>query len=477
MTCGTEHQMNDSLICPLTQQLFSVPVLADDGYTYEESAIVKWIQENHTSPKTRQNLSVEGLRPNRLIKSLIEEFENSLRSVDYRFKLDVDVRKERNAIFHINTKSIFRAHWITRRNAPPTILLKMNGVRAKREASFCVQLSRHPHIIRTYGMVEPTPQDSIMLLQEYAPEGSLHDLLDDQPRVPDEMILIEMFSQITDAMTYLAHNHVTHGDLACRNILVFRFNKYKPEDNLVKLTDFGLTRHSSIYLSVNNESVVNDCIPIRYASPELIQHQKCSEKSDIYSMGVTMWEALSKAKMPWSHIETDREICQRVTSGENLPKPIMCSDETWSVILTTMTFNAQERPTFSQLRRSLTRLQYQLETIPRSHTELMNKFQQVLQVEMNEIIIGIAVEQTLVNSSGLNIHQTGATFRRKPDTDITVFRLRIPSDNDLNSFTRYYGENIKNLIMQYEREATTEWVKIHMNTSILYNHMVSIIWK
>ncbi|CAF2933656.1 unnamed protein product [Rotaria sp. Silwood2] len=194
-------------------------------------------------------------------------------------------------------------------------------------------------------------------------------------------------------------------------------------------------------------------------------------------MGVTMWEALSKAKMPWSHIETDREICQRVTSDENLPKPIMCSDETWSVILTTMTFNAQERPTFSQLRRSLTRLQYQLETIPRSHTELMNKFQQVLQVEMNEIVIGIAVEQTLVNSSGLNIHQTGATFRRKPDTDITVFRLRIPSDNDLNSFTRYYGENIKNLIMQYEREATTEWVNIHMNTSILYNHMVSIIWK
>ncbi|CAF4973293.1 unnamed protein product, partial [Rotaria sp. Silwood1] len=178
--------MTDSLICPITQQLFSVPVLAEDGYTYEESAIVKWIQENQTSPMTKQNLSVEGLRPNGRIKSLIEEFENSLLSVDYRFKLNVDVRKERNAIFRVNFKAIHRAQWITRRNAPPTIILEMNGVRAKREASFCVQLSRHPHIIRTYGMVEPTPQDSIMLLQEYAPEGSLHDLLDDQPRVPDE---------------------------------------------------------------------------------------------------------------------------------------------------------------------------------------------------------------------------------------------------------------------------------------------------
>ncbi len=32
--------MADSLICPITQQIFSVPVLVDDGYTYEESAIV-----------------------------------------------------------------------------------------------------------------------------------------------------------------------------------------------------------------------------------------------------------------------------------------------------------------------------------------------------------------------------------------------------------------------------------------------------
>ncbi|CAF3980631.1 unnamed protein product, partial [Rotaria sordida] len=475
MTDCTEHQMADSLVCPITKELFSVPVLADDGYTYEESAIIAWIQENHTSPMTRQNLSVDSLRPNRIIKSLIEEFENSLRSADYRFKLDVDVRKEGRAIFQVNTKSIFRAHWITRRNAPPTILLKMNGVRAKREASFCVQLSRHPHIIRTYGMIEPTPQDSVMLLQEYAPEGSLHDLLDDQPRVPDEMILIEMFSQITDAMAYLAYNRVTHGDLACRNILVFRFNKYKPEDNLVKLTDFGLTRHSSIYLSVNNQSMVNDCIPIRYASPELIQHQECSEKSDIYSMGVTMWEAFSKANIPWSHIQMDQEICQRVITGEKLSKPIMCSDETWSVILTTMTFNAHERPTFPQLRRSLTRLQYQVENITRSHNELMDKFQRVLQVDMNEVVIGIAVEQTLINLSGLNIDQTGATFRRKLDTNVTVFRLKMPSDNDLNSFIRYYGEHFKSLIIQHEREPTTEWVTIQMSTNILYNHMVSII--
>ncbi|CAF1052193.1 unnamed protein product [Rotaria magnacalcarata] len=475
MAHDTEHRMTDSLICPITQEIFSVPVIADDGYTYEESAIVAWIQENHTSPMTRQPLSIESLRPNRVIKNLIEEFENSLHSADYRFKLDVDVRKERNAIFQVNTKSIFRAHWISRRSAPPTVLLKMNGIRAKREASFCVQLSRHPHIIRTYGVVEPTPQDTIMLLQEYAPEGSLHNLLDDVSRVPDELILIEMFSQIADAMTYLAYNRVTHGDLACRNILVFRFDKYNPENNLVKLTDFGLTRHSSIYISVDNGSARNDCIPIRYAAPELIQDQKCSEKTDMYSMGVTMWEAFSKAKIPWSDIETDKEICQRVTSGDKLLKPVMCSDETWTLMLNTMNLSAQERPTFSQLRRLLTKLQYKLENTARNHGELMEKFQKVLQIERNEVLIGIAVEQTLVNLSGLNIDQAGATFRRKPNTHITVFRLRIPSGDDFNNFIRHYRNHFKTLIVEYTREIATEWVTVDVNTNILYNHMVSII--
>jgi serine/threonine protein kinase len=223
--------------------------------------------------------------------------------------------------------------------------------------------------------------------------------------------------------------------------------------------------------------MANDFIPMRYSSPELIQNQECSEKSDIYSMGVTMWEAFSKATIPWSQIETDQEICRRVTSGETVSKPIACSDETWAVILTTMKLNAQERPTFSQLRHSLTRLQYQLENTSRSHEELMNKLQQVLQVEMNEVVVGTAVEQTLVNLSGLNIDQTDATFRRKIHTNITVFRLRIPSENDSMAFVRYYNQHFKNLIIQHQRESTTEWVQIQIDTNILYNHMVSIFFK
>ncbi|CAF1362648.1 unnamed protein product [Didymodactylos carnosus] len=55
---------DDSLRCPITLELFSDPVLAQDGHTYEREAIVEWIEKNGRSPITDQQLSLEHLYPN-----------------------------------------------------------------------------------------------------------------------------------------------------------------------------------------------------------------------------------------------------------------------------------------------------------------------------------------------------------------------------------------------------------------------------
>ena len=62
--------------------------------------------------------------------------------------------------------------------------MKLFGARAEKEASFYEHLTRHPHIVYTYGLVEyPYQQFSdsdtfVMLLQEMAPLGSLYNLLE-----------------------------------------------------------------------------------------------------------------------------------------------------------------------------------------------------------------------------------------------------------------------------------------------------------
>jgi len=48
-------------------------------------------------------------------------------------------------------------------------------------------------------------------------------------------------------MIYLVSNHVVHGDLACRNVLAFRFDEEEPEKIVIKITDFGLSKGSQLY--------------------------------------------------------------------------------------------------------------------------------------------------------------------------------------------------------------------------------------
>ena len=362
--------MQDSFICPITFDLFRDPVVAEDGHTYEREAITKWISEHGTSPLTREPLTVEALRPNRTLKKSVNEFESASRSKKYQFKLGIDVKtKSHRALFQTFGKTIHEAEWIKENDIRPRIvLLKIDGARAKKEASFYVDLTRHPSIVKTFGLVHSgnddgaeDTQNSVTLLQELALEGSLYEVL--QHIDLKENILQVMFLQITDAMTFLAYNGVIHGDLACRNVLVFRLDKAEPHKNIVKLTDFGISRHSKLYAPTNSvaRTMIN-IVPTRYAAPEVLANEKYSEKSDVYSMGVLMWEAHSKGKVPWSSIDSDDEVKRKVTQGDKLQRPKNCSIQMWSVIESCFILSAETRPTFIDLKHSLLPVPHQLTT-------------------------------------------------------------------------------------------------------------------
>ena len=98
----------------------------------------------------------------------------------------MDVRKEKGRpLFQTTGKSIYHAEWLPNNDGRPEIvLLKIDGARASREASFYVDLSRHQHIVRTFGLVREVDDDrnSIMLLQEYASEGNLYELVHERKK-------------------------------------------------------------------------------------------------------------------------------------------------------------------------------------------------------------------------------------------------------------------------------------------------------
>ena len=65
----------DELICPITLHIMKDPVLCEDGYTYERSAIMAI--SNSLSPMTRQLIDKTKLIPNRGLKSAIDRFLSS----------------------------------------------------------------------------------------------------------------------------------------------------------------------------------------------------------------------------------------------------------------------------------------------------------------------------------------------------------------------------------------------------------------
>jgi len=60
------------LYCPITHELYDVPVMAEDGITYEKEAITRWLQTSNRSPITNTVISIAGLKINYTVKSMIE---------------------------------------------------------------------------------------------------------------------------------------------------------------------------------------------------------------------------------------------------------------------------------------------------------------------------------------------------------------------------------------------------------------------
>ena len=193
------------------------------------------------------------------------------------------------------------------------------------EKLFYTTFKNHPHIVHTFGFVG-NDRGSIMILQERAPHGNLQSLLESGQFQPSGRVLVEIFSQIINAMIDIADKGLVHGDLRCENILVFQMHPSDPKRNLVKLSNFNLARP-------NDSSHTDDrrlFVPVRFCALEILRsagRSNYSELSDVYSMGVLMWQACSKGKRPYDSSDTNGEVRQRKLKEEKLSRPLLCHEK------------------------------------------------------------------------------------------------------------------------------------------------------
>jgi eukaryotic-like serine/threonine-protein kinase len=147
-----------------------------------------------------------------------------------------------------------------------------------REARACARLN-HTNIIHIYSFDEYDGQ--MYLVMELADHGSLDSRIEKQGRV-SELHVLDIGAKISSALDLALKHDLLHRDIKPGNILF-------DADNEPKLVDFGLAR--SVEAEPESASVTEGT-PY-YVAPEKIKREKETFLSDMYSLGATLYHALT----------------------------------------------------------------------------------------------------------------------------------------------------------------------------------------
>lgn len=207
------------------------------------------------------------------------------------------------------------------------------------EASVMTTLE-HENLVKFIGLV--FSRKHIYLVTEYMSKGSLVDYLRSRGRQHiTKKDQINFAYDTASGMEYLEAKKVVHRDLAARNVLI-------SETCVAKVSDFGLAREECYNLEVGK-------LPIKWTAPEALKNGHFSNKSDIWSFGILLWEIYSFGRVPYPRIPL-ADVVKHVEVGYKMEAPDGCPLEIYEMMRQTWDLNPSKRPTFAELKVKLLHL-------------------------------------------------------------------------------------------------------------------------
>jgi hypothetical protein len=190
------------------------------------------------------------------------------------------------------------------------------------------------YLVRFYGCcLSP----KYCLVMEYMPKGSLYAVLHSE-EVLGWDIRYQIAMDIASGVNFLHKKNILHRDIKSQNILL--------SDNFhAKLTDFGLSKVKNAGASSSSKGVVGT---VQWMAPELFEDEKCTAKSDMYSLGITFWELASRKK-PFDFVDRPAVIPSRVLQGKRDEIPKDTPKKFASLIKFCWNGDAKERPSADQV--------------------------------------------------------------------------------------------------------------------------------
>jgi eukaryotic-like serine/threonine-protein kinase len=187
--------------------------------------------------------------------------------------------------------------------------------RFRREAQSATSLA-HPNIVSIYDVGEEN--DLYYIVMEYVDGQTLKQYIQQNSPLKVEDA-IGIMRQLTSAISHAHQNHIIHRDIKPHNILI-------DHDGNVKVTDFGIAMALSATSITQTNSVLGS---VHYLSPEQARGGMANRKSDVYSIGIVMFELLT-GRLPFSgesavsialkHLQSETPSVRRWNS--NIPQSV-----------------------------------------------------------------------------------------------------------------------------------------------------------
>jgi len=155
------------------------------------------------------------------------------------------------------------------------------GARFRREGRTAARLS-HPNIVQVYdaGEDELGGREVSYIVMEYVPGGDLKAFIDEEGSLPSDE-LAGLGSEVASGLAHAHEKGVIHRDIKPHNILIDAHGR-------PKLTDFGIARALGATQATRTGSYLGTAL---YSSPEQLRGEKVTPKSDVYSLGMSLYQA------------------------------------------------------------------------------------------------------------------------------------------------------------------------------------------
>lgn len=234
-----------------------------------------------------------------------------------------------------------------------------------REAQILSNL-HHPNVVAFYGVVPDGTGGTLATVTEYMVNGSLRHVLLKKDRSLDRRRKLIIAMDAAFGMEYLHSKNIVHFDLKCDNLLV---NLRDPQRPICKVGDFGLSR-------IKRNTLVSGGVrgTLPWMAPELLNgsSSRVSEKVDVFSFGISMWEILT-GEEPYANMHCGAIIGGIVKNTLRPPIPERC-DPNWRKLMEECwSPEPESRPSFTEITNRLRSMSIALQAKAQNNTTRVAK--------------------------------------------------------------------------------------------------------